>query len=347
MNPYEHLPAKAFWNLSVAETSTPNIEELWDPKFNVHPTDDVVTFGSCFAQHIGNALKTKGFNWLCTEPPPPGLSPKNAALLNYNRFSARTGNIYTTSLLKQWVEWALDRSEVPPEVWQLGGRFYDPFRPRIEPNGFLSEGEMQRSRTQAISSFRQSIVKAHYFVFTLGLTESWVNTKGYEYPICPGAAAGDFDPASHKFKNQLFQEVREHLDRAILMMRELNSNINFILTVSPVPLVATNSKNHVLVANMGSKSILRAVAGELAANRSYIDYFPAYELIASPAFEGVFFERNRRTVSPGGVDFVMSAFFECLRAKFGDYKTEPAAPLRDADSDQACEDELLRAFSKQ
>ena len=35
------------------------INRLWDPKFNIRPHKRVVTFGSCFAQHIGRALRAR------------------------------------------------------------------------------------------------------------------------------------------------------------------------------------------------------------------------------------------------------------------------------------------------
>ena len=347
MNPYENLPIKAFWKLSVASKSMFDIDGLWDPKFNIQPNHNVVTFGSCFAQHIGNALKVRGFNWLSTETPPHGLSEKNASLLNYNVFSARTGNIYTTSLLKQWTQWALGKSDVPSEIWRKDSRFYDPFRPRIEPNGFETEDEMRQSQAQAVRSFRESINKARYFVFTLGLTESWVNEEGYEYPMCPGTVAGDFDLTKHKFKNQQFQEILQNLKSAILMMRKVNPGIKFILTISPVPLTATKSNNHVLVATMESKSILRAVAGQLATNNSYIDYFPSYEIITSPIFKGVFFEPNQRNINPHGVNYVMDSFFKCLENKFGKSQTVTSeTPDKKANTNEVCEEELLEAFGK-
>lgn len=347
MNPYENLPTKAFWKLSVADKSLFDIDELWDPKFEIRPNHHVVTFGSCFAQHIGSTLRARGFNWLSTETPPHGLSEQNAKLLNYNIFSARTGNIYTTSLLKQWTKWALGKSEVPGELWQNDSRFYDPFRPRIEPNGFASEKELRQSQAQAIASFRESINKAHYFVFTLGMTESWINEEGYEYPMCPGTVAGDFDPERHKFRNQQFQEILQDLEDALLMMRKVNPSIQFILTVSPIPLTATKSNNHVLVATMESKSVLRAVAGQLATNNSFIDYFPAFEIINSPIFKGVFFEPNQRSVNPCGVNLVMDSFFRCLERKFGEHKTATSKPLtKTIDTDEVCEEELLEAFGK-
>jgi hypothetical protein len=346
MNPYENLPAKAFWKPSVADKSMFDIDELWDPKFRIEPSDRVVTFGSCFAQQIGSALKARGFNWLSTETPPKGLSEESAKALNYNLFSARTGNIYTTSLLKQWTEWALGKSEVPSEMWKQDSRFYDPFRPRIEPDGFESEEEAKLSRAQAISSFRESITRANYFVFTLGLTESWINEEGYEYPMCPGTVAGDFDSEKHKFKNQQFQEILKDLEETILMMRQVNPSIRFILTVSPIPLTATNSNNHVLVATMESKSILRAVAGQLATSNPDIDYFPSFEIINSPVFKGTFFEPNLRRVTPYGVSFVMDGFFKCLANKFGPFEMLDPKPSQKVNTDEVCEEELLSAFGK-
>jgi hypothetical protein len=345
MNPYQSLPDSAFWKLAVSSKNMFDVDNLWNPKFDIQSTQAVVTFGSCFAQHIGTALKARGFNWLSTEVPPLGLSKKNARLLNYDIFSARTGNIYTTSLLRQWTEWALGISNVPNEIWVKDSRYYDPFRPVIEPNGFESEEEMRHSQAQAIRSFRESILQATYFVFTLGLTESWINTLGYEYPMCPGTAAGEFDPAKHEFKNQQFPEILQNLQSVISMMQHANPSIKFILTVSPVPLTATMSNRHVLVATTETKSILRAVAGQLATNNAHIDYFPGYELVNSPIFKGIFFEPNQRNVNPYGVNYVMDIFLKCLENKFGKRHTA-LFDLSVEDTDEICEEELLDAFKE-
>lgn len=115
-NPYEGLPKKAFWRPAIADRSMFDIEDLWTPKFRIAPKAPVATFGSCFAQHIGNALKRRRFNWLITEKPPQGLSDDGTKLYNYNIFSARTANIYTTSLLRQWTGWALGTSSPPRRI---------------------------------------------------------------------------------------------------------------------------------------------------------------------------------------------------------------------------------------
>jgi hypothetical protein len=369
MHPYENLGPEFFWATAVAKRNMFDIEGLWSPKFGITKRHKIVTFGSCFAQHIGRAFDSRGFTWLNSEPAPHGLSKVNAKKYNYGIFSARTGNIYTVSLLKQWVSWASSEMSVPDEVWEKEGRYYDPFRPNIEPNGFASKSEMLRSRELTINAFKTGLTMANIFVFTLGLTESWFNKEhGYEYPMCPGVVAGDFDENKHEFVNQTYPFILKKFVEAIRKIRELNPNIRFLLTVSPVPLTATMSGKHVLVATMESKSILRAVAGQVARQFALVDYFPSYEIVNATPFRGTFFEPNQRNVNHTGVDHVMNSFFNCLNAKFPiDVKSEkrqgmnngmknpverqmmkkqPSESASKSDDDVVCEEELLGAFAK-
>lgn len=344
--PYDDLPPKAFWRPAVAERSMFDIDELWTPKFRITQSAPVSTFGSCFAQHIGLALKKRGCRWLDAEPPPRGMSEAGARRFQYGVFSARTANIYTTSLLRQWTSWALGHATPPDECWERDGRFFDPFRPAIEPDGFASIDEMRRSRAETIRAFRVCIRRSSVFVFTLGLTECWFHReRGYEYPMCPGTVAGEFDPAAHEFRNQSFVEVRAALAETMKWMRKLNPELRFLLTVSPVPLTATNGGEHVLVATTYSKSVLRAVAGHVAAH-DFVDYFPSYEIIQGAPFRGTFFEPNQRGVSQRGVDFVMDQFFRGLFRTWGDRFPIPGAgaPVLEGHADLACEEALLDAF---
>ena len=352
MNPYSSLEERAFWSPAIAKRNMFDINDLWRPAFKIDGKSMIVTFGSCFAQHFSRALVARNFSWFDAEPAPMGLSEDDAKRFNYGIFSARTGNIYTTSLLLQWTEWAVGEKPVPDEVWEKDGRFYDPFRPRIEPNGFASREEVIESRLLCVEAFRRAITTADTFVFTLGLTESWWNEEtGYEYPICPAAIDDSFGRPSDVFINQGYAQISASLRRAIGLMRHLRRGLRFLLTVSPVPLTATNSGNHVLVATMESKSRLRAVAGEVAGSVPRCDYFPSYEIINSPPFQGVFFEANRRNVNHNGVDFVMRTFFEGLsRARQAD-PAQPATPRparaaqpTKSSADLVCEEEMLAAF---
>jgi len=328
-----------------------DIDGLWVPKWQVTAQDKVVTFGSCFAQHFGRALLHKGYGWTNMEPPPEGLGDEGAERFNYRVFSARTGNIYTANILRQWCAWATGRATPPDEGWQAGGRFYDPFRPAIEPDGFSSPQEVRDSRELTIEAFGDALRQADVFVFTLGLTESWRSADGeYEYAICPGTAAGEFDPARHHFVNERYPAILAALEEALAMMRQVNPGLRVLLTVSPVPLTATATQDHVLVATTYSKSVLRAVAGDVAANHAQVDYFPSYEIITAPPFAGRFFAENKRSVLAEGVAHVMAQFFAGQTGRYGDAvkAPEPGARAQRATErgrdDLVCEEVLLDAF---
>lgn len=315
MTPYTDLPPEAFWRTGVAEQDALAIGDLWRPKFPITPSDQTVTAGSCFAQHISRALQKHGFAWLDCEPGPSLLSEESARLFNYGVFSFRTGNIYTTPLLRQWVRWALGKDEPSEEYWEQGGRFYDPVRPQIEPDGFGSLDELRSARSVTLKAVRTALKEADVFVFTLGLTEGWRNAEtGLRYASCPGTIAGEFDPTRHEFVNDTYQDAQAAMADVIKVATRVNPGIRFLLTVSPVPLTATASGGHALVATTYSKSTLRAVAGDLAATLPNVDYFPSYEIISSFPYRGRFFEPNLRSVAPEGVAHVMGQFFAGLRS---------------------------------
>ena len=339
-HPYENLDQRQFWAPAVGQRPALDIADLWRPRFEITAQDRIVTFGSCFAQHIGRALSAHGFGWTDFEPAPPLLTRDEAAAFNFGIFSARTGNIYTARMLRQWVGWAMGDAPVPGEVWLRDGRCYDPFRPAIEPGGFASADEVAQAREMALEAFRAAITSTDLFIFTLGLTESWRNLGGaYEYAICPGVVAGTFDPALHGFHNAPCAEVLTDLTAALTRIRSVNPAVRVLLTVSPVPLTATASGQHVLLATTHSKAVLRAVASALEGDG--VDYFPSFEIITAPVFGGRFYAENRRSVTAEGVAHVMAQFF----AGIGGGQVPLAPPLPDQFDDLVCEEQILAAFA--
>jgi hypothetical protein len=358
-NPYQLLPQAAFWRTAVGQRQPHQIEGLWTAKWPLSKQDKVATAGSCFAQHIGRALANAGYSWFDAEPAPAILPEATRRQFNYGIFSFRTGNIYTVALLRQWLSWAFGQATPSREVWMDRNRFYDPFRPSIEPEGFATESELFAAREVTLQALRQAVTTSSVFVFTLGLTEAWIDDSGgHVYPMCPGTVAGEFDPARHRFHNYRYDEIRRELELALDLMRAQNPQLRFLLTVSPVPLTATASSQHVLVATIQSKSTLRAVAGDMADARTDTDYFPSFEIVSSFPFRGRFYEDNMRTVTDAGVDFVMQSFFAGLNDSGPENTmkaseattTDPLSMMPSADfdakSDIVCEEELLEAFSK-
>jgi hypothetical protein len=96
-------------------------------------------------------------------------------------------------------------------------------------------------------------------------------------------------------------------------VRKINPKLKIILTVSPVPLTATATNDHVLSATIYSKSVLR-VACELVTKQQSVRYFPAYEIVTGPQAPDNFFSPDRRNVTKMAVDTVMHALLSHCEA---------------------------------
>lgn len=346
--PYAALSDHSFWRRGVAEAHWEALEGLYAPRFPITPQCRVATAGSCFAQHIGSRLHANGYQVLDVEPPPPGLTGRQAQIYGFNLYSARYGNIYTARHLRQLVEQAVGEREPLILPWAMGDRFVDGLRPALEPSGLKDQDEVAAHRRQHLDRVLEMILGMDVLVFTLGLTEAWIDLPtGAALPVCPGLIAGAFDSQRHAFHNfshaEVVGDLRATADLVEQRRRQagIETPVRILLTVSPVPLTATATGSHVLTATQYSKAVLRAAAGEFCSENPRADYFPSYEIIAS-AWAPDFYDANRRTVTSAGVDVVMGCFF---RAHGAFAISEPdSAAVDDQDGDVFCEEAMLDAL---
>lgn len=309
-SPYSDLPSRNFWRTGVAAAQSATVPNLYRKKFAFDAGSKIATAGSCFAQHIGRALKARGFTVLDMERPPAVLDDATAQRFGYATYSARYGNIYSVTQLLQLIGEARGLFSPADPIWEKNGRFYDAMRPGVEPNGLASPALVAEHRAYHLKRVRRMFKTGDILVFTMGLTEIWQHKEsGTAYPTAPGTIAGTFDPAVHEFRNASYDEIRRDFLAFREMLHAINPDIRIILTVSPVPLAATASGDHVLAATTYSKAVLRAVAGSLAGEFGDIDYFPSFEIITSSHSRGRFFGADLRQVLPEGVATVMDVFF--------------------------------------
>lgn len=366
VSPYQGLDDRAFWRAGVAEAGTYPPPDIYRPKFDITKDMPIFTAGSCFAQHVGRTLAQTGYDVIDTEPLPAGVPADLANAHGYGLYSARYGNIYTMRQFRQLLQEAFGKFKPADPVWEQGGRFYDAMRPGVMPGGLATAEQVIEARDYHLRAVQEAVASASMVVFTLGLTETWAHApSGTIYPTAPGTIAGRIDPAVHQFVNFRAHEISKDFMIVRKIFRAANPDVKFLLTVSPVPLTATASGNHVLPATLYSKSVLRTVAGELTEDLDDVDYFPSFEIVSSHPSAGRLFEANLRTVKPKGVRKVMRSFL----VAHGDVP-EPGAPepektekeLRrerraarlarlaekqsEAEEAVVCEDELLEAFRK-
>ncbi|QNM82762.1 GSCFA domain-containing protein [Sphingomonas sabuli] len=307
-NPYRGLPVTSWWAKAVAAPAMQAVDPVVGAKFTIGRTEKVATAGSCFAQHIAQRLTAAGLNYLVTEQAPPECA--DPASEDYGLFTARFGNIYTVRQLLQLAHRAYGAFVPETQLWPVGDDgFVDPFRPRIGAAPFATRDALERSRDVHFAAVREMFETADVFIFTLGLTEAWqAAADGAEVPLAPGVVGADVPQGAYVPVNHKVADVIADLHELIALFRQHNAAARIVLTVSPVPLIATFEAEHVLTATTYSKSVLRAAAGEVASHYDHVDYFPSFEIVTGSFTRGRYFDTDLRTVKAAGVDHVMGRF---------------------------------------
>jgi hypothetical protein len=308
-NPYQGLPDHQFWRRSVGNVDRHAFDPVVATKFRIGAGERVATAGSCFAQHISRKLQSIDFNYLQCEDGAQ-LSEAERKARNYGTFSARFGNLYTARQLLQLFKRAYGRFDSGEPAWQRSdGHWADPFRPNVEPAGFASIEALQADRVVHLAAVRSMFEQADVFVFTMGLTEAWRSREdGAVFPIAPGVVAGDYDPSRYEFVNFSMHETEQDMAEFLVLLKSVNHGVKVLLTVSPVPLVATYEPRHVLVSTTYSKAVLRVAAESLCRRFAWLDYFPSFEIIIGSYNDGAYFEADHREVTSTGVAHAMRCF---------------------------------------
>jgi hypothetical protein len=165
------------------------------------------------------------------------------------------------------------------------------------------------------------------YVLTLGMAECWFdNVAGRYLNNTPGprvlAAHGE-QLAVHLTRFEQHRQALESLHHTLQAVH--GEDFKIVITVSPVPLERSFLAQDVVVTNMYSKSMLRAVAQEFAAMHDNVDYFPSYELVsyADPRSAWAW---DYRHVDAGLVAHIM-ATFERHYVEPGGPAAPPGAPI--------------------
>lgn len=333
-NPYTGLPDHQFWRRSISRVEGFNIDPVTATGFSIAESDRVATAGSCFAQHISRSLAGIGFTYYVPEMlvggDGAGGDAAEATRRNFGVFSCRYGNLYTARQLLQLFQEAFGERQPEEPVWRRpDGRFVDPFRPQIEPDGFTTEEEVAAARAAHLVHVRRMFETMDVFIFTLGLTEGWRSRRdGAVFPLAPGVAGGSYTQSRHEFVNFAVHEVEQDLQAFMLGLRRVNRGCRVVLTVSPVPLIATYEPRHVLVSTTYSKSVLRVAAEGITQTFRDVDYFPSYEIITGNYNRGAYYEDDLREVNAIGVAHAMRIFLRHYPAKaaIGTERPEAARP---------------------
>ena len=257
------------------------------PKFTISPDAGIFTAGSCFAREIEKVLHARGLNL---------LSWANGAGLEDVLLHR-----YTTHAIAAEFQFALEGTYDPANIVPFRDRWFDYTGHGEAP----SREALLDQRLKVINLFKQS-AKADVIVLTLGLVETWFDTQTKSYTnIAPWS---NFLGGRFELHVTDYAENRRVLEQLIGLLRtRIRRDIKIVLTVSPVPLSQTFGGQDIIVANTYSKSVLRAVAQDLAQGDPFIDYFPSYEMVTLADPTTTWFPDHRH-VLPEFVAQIMDAF---------------------------------------
>jgi hypothetical protein len=338
-NPYKELEGHAFWKSGVEKSDITFPANIFTPRWKLDDGYKIATMGSCFAQHIANWLRENGFNAPFYET--DEFAEKEPM------FSANYGNVYTVRQALQLME-EVNGDRTPSEiVWEAGDKFIDALRPNAIKDKFETADEVLAARKPHLEAVMRMVQDFDALIFTLGLTETWeIQSCGTVLPTCPGTLGGTFDPQKYRFINFKYNQIMKDLRSLCELLQKMRGGKPFklLLTVSPVPLTATASGQHVLVATTYSKAVLRSVASDFVSDNDFAQYFPSFEIINNPAARSDFFESNLRSVRPTAVGNVMNVF---SASALINPRALPETPVAATEAfDPECEESLLEEFSK-
>lgn len=275
-------------------------------------SDTVLTMGSCFANELRAFLRRRELGVLYPNVPVEVhdlIHPHSHEVSSWGPWNGESNlQWYNTFTLRQEVERATGVWQPSTDdVWTVTmGRevlYQCPYRRRM----FARSPEDLAAVTAAIDQdIRTGMADADLIILTLGLTEVWRKVDNGRISCAePGYCSGG-GKTETTFHASTFAENLDNIRTAVLLLNEHFGRKQLVVTTSPVPLGRTFRPLDVAVANMESKSILRAVAGAVAAEFDNVTYFPSYELCATDP--SAFRLDDGRHVRPEKVDQIMSLF---------------------------------------
>jgi len=271
------------------------------PEFSIEPTDRIFALGSCFARHVEGALSSLGFrvDSLTSDFDEFEVKgPKNTPIGFMNKYN--TESIYNELC------WALQAdADFPAEA--LVRLEHDLWSdPHTSPAFGHGDLDVTLRRHQLMTDVVRRVADCRVVVITLGLVETFMDTVTGLYTNSTPPL--NVERERFRFCVLSYERLLDGLERIHRILGERgHPGLHVVVTVSPVPLDATFTGEDVVVANMFSKSVLRAAAGQWAANHENVHYFPSYEIVMNSRREDAW-ERDGRHVRFELVHHVMTLF---------------------------------------
>lgn len=264
--------------------------------------------GSCFAFEIAKFLQSEEFNYVVEER---ADSPESGVFVDgytagdkYAKFSANYGLLFNTPSLKQLAEKAFGHREFIQYCCRADNNIItDPYRENVY---FSSKEAYLKDYSKHIAAVRGSLLKCKVFIFTAGLNECWQLHDGSV--ISRNPREGFYHLLKHRVLT--VQENVDNIKSFVTMVREENPDFKLVISLSPIPLLATGrgETHHIIEANTHSKAVLRVAIDQVINEMDGVYYLPSYELVTECSQDA--WKADHRHVKTEVVQRVISMFKE-------------------------------------
>jgi len=240
------------------------IDQFTDVNKIVSPVTKVSSIGSCFAEEI--------LLWLQQN--------------NFNVIQPDWGMVYNPRNIRLIIEGGLEYDKFNPKerYWDFGdGDIRTPYvksSTELSPVRLGSTLEQAREKeANLFNRFGNVLRNVETLIITLGQTEYWATEKQYPFYAAPWAGIQD-GTINHKPYNLSQAEVKEELHTIVKLLKKHNPSINILISVSPVPLVASILEgSSAYIAAGRAKSTLHSATLEVVDEYENVYYMPSYEIV--------------------------------------------------------------------
>ncbi len=250
--------------------------------------DPVFLLGSCFAIHIGERLQQYKFEAL-TNP---------------------FGTIFNPHSLFRLIEFSLNEEKIPEWSFLENQGIHRNYFFHSDVSG-KTEEELTRSIQEKRAQTFHSIKNAKVILLTFGTAVYYRLKKNNEIVAnCHKVPAKEFN------KEMLSaNEIVEGFVKTYDAIKEINPDVNFILTVSPVRHLKDS-----LEVNSVSKAILRTASEEIKNSHNDVAYFPSFELMMDDLRDYRFYKEDMLHPNDQAITYIwekfIGAYFDEKTLKF-------------------------------
>lgn len=199
----------------------------------IDKTRRISSFGSCFAQYLTDYLHQAGYN---------ALGKHLDLRAHIIRFGEGMVNSFA---IRQQLEWALGKKEIAENLW------------------FGPDKEIAAVDPAIRAETKQIIETTDVFIFTLGVSEIWYDKISGE-AFWRAIPKHLFDAQRHGFRVSSAEENYDNLLHIRALIRDVRPQAKIVLTLSPIPLMATFRPISCITASSVSKAILRVAISSCA-----------------------------------------------------------------------------------